>query len=113
LYFSRAAIPFLREDDDTAIRDTRIRQHIGVYAYTRDALQQWVRWPIHPLERIERLEQLRPLAHGLAIGVAETDEAPESGIDTEDDLLHANARWTIFAQAMASPTPPLPLQTNP
>lgn len=109
LYFSRAAIPFLREDDDATLRDTLIRQHIGVYAYTRDALQQWVSWPTHPLERIERLEQLRPLAHGLVIGVADTDEPPEGGIDTEDDLLHANARWTILAQAMAVPTPPVPL----
>ncbi len=112
LYFSRASIPFLREDDDATLRDALIRQHIGVYAYTRDALQQWVSWPAHPLERIERLEQLRPLAHGLVIGVADTDESPEGGIDTEDDLLHANARWTILAHAMASPPPTMPFQTH-
>ncbi len=41
----------------------------------------------------ERLEQLRPLAAGIAMGVATIDEAPQFGIDTEDDLLRANARW--------------------
>ena len=94
LYFSRAPIPFLRESTDAAMRDPLVRQHVGVYAYHRDALQQWVGWPPHPLELIERLEQLRPLAHGLAIGVADV-AAIEGGIDTEDDLARANARWAL------------------
>lgn len=100
MYFSRAAIPFLRDAGDTgdrAVRDARVRQHIGVYAYTREALMRWVALPQHPLERIERLEQLRPLAAGIAMGVAEIGEAPAPGIDTEDDLKVANARWTDFS----------------
>jgi 3-deoxy-manno-octulosonate cytidylyltransferase (CMP-KDO synthetase) len=92
LYFSRAPIPYLRDAADAARRDPLVRQHIGVYAYTRTALQQWVGWAPHPLELIERLEQLRPLAHGLAIGVADVPHA-DGGIDTEDDLVRANARW--------------------
>jgi 3-deoxy-manno-octulosonate cytidylyltransferase (CMP-KDO synthetase) len=48
------------------------------------------------LEQIERLEQLRPLAAGLPMGVAVTNEAPASGIDTEEDLARANARWDAF-----------------
>ena len=92
LYFSRAPIPYLRETADVAIRDTLSRQHVGVYAYTRDALQAWVGWAPHPLELIERLEQLRPMAHGLAIGVADVPAA-DGGIDTEDDLERANRRW--------------------
>ena len=47
--------------------------HVGVYAYTPDALARWVALPVHPLERIERLEQLRPLAHGMRMGVAIVD----------------------------------------
>ena len=74
----------------------RTLQHIGVYAYSRDALNQWVSLPPHPLEEIERLEQLRPLAAGLSIGVAVTNEPPASGIDTEEDLERANARWDAF-----------------
>ena len=95
LYFSRAAIPFLRDDADAAQLSLVVRQHVGVYAYTRLALTQWVGWAPHPLEQIERLEQLRPLAHGIAIGVADIS-ATESGIDTEDDLLRANASWDML-----------------
>lgn len=93
LYFSRAPIPWLREDEERALRDRYVRQHIGVYAYTRDALMRWVALPPHPLERIERLEQLRPLAAGMPMGVATIDETPARGVDTEDDLTEANRRW--------------------
>ena len=93
LYFSRAPIPWLREPGDASIRTAYVRQHVGVYAYTRDALAAWVALPQHPLERIERLEQLRPLAAGLAMGVATVSELPIGGVDTEDDLARANARW--------------------
>ena len=93
LYFSRAPIPWLRDPADAPERATHARQHIGVYAYTRDALAAWVALPPHPLERIERLEQLRPLAAGLAMGVATVSEIPIGGVDTEEDLARANARW--------------------
>ena len=94
LYFSRAAIPFLRDVADAAVRAGLARQHIGVYAYTRAALAQWVALPQHPLEITERLEQLRPLAAGVPIGVATIEGDASGGIDTEDDLALANARWT-------------------
>jgi 3-deoxy-manno-octulosonate cytidylyltransferase (CMP-KDO synthetase) len=98
LYFSRAPIPFLRETrDDAALLRERVWQHIGVYAYTRDALARWVALPEHPLERIERLEQLRPLAAGWPIGVAAIDGPLRRGIDTETDLARANSEWTIFS----------------
>ena len=96
LYFSRAPVPYLRDRADSAKQAERTLQHIGVYAYTREALREWVSLPPHPLEMIERLEQLRPLAAGLPIGVAVTSEAPASGIDTEEDLERANARWDAF-----------------
>ena len=93
LYFSRAPIPHLRDPADAPLRDTRVRLHLGIYAYTPDALQAWVALPVHPLEQIERLEQLRPLAAGLAIGVATAAPVAVGGIDTEADLLRANAHW--------------------
>jgi 3-deoxy-manno-octulosonate cytidylyltransferase (CMP-KDO synthetase) len=106
LYFSRAAIPFARErgagvgahngDDTSQLARSMIRRHLGVYAYTPAALAQWVALPPHPLERIERLEQLRPLAAGIAMGVALIDAPPEPSIDTEDDLERANSRWSDF-----------------
>jgi len=97
MYFSRAPIPFLRDAADAPARVPLTLQHIGVYAYTRAALEQWLALPPHPLEDVERLEQLRPLAHGLAMGVAVVHERPEAGIDTDDDLARANARWSAFA----------------
>lgn len=96
LYFSRAPIPFLRDPSDAAERDQRVFQHVGVYAYTPDALARWVELPTHPLERVERLEQLRPLAVGMRMGVALIDRPLHAGIDTEDDLERANRTWTTF-----------------
>lgn len=93
LYFSRAPIPYLRDAGDAVFLEGLVLQHVGVYAYTREALQRWVALPQHPLEKIERLEQLRPLAAGIPIGVAIIETAGFGGIDTEDDLVRANAYW--------------------
>lgn len=89
-YFSRAPIPFDRDGAGAV----RYRQHIGVYAYTRDALTRWMRLPPVPEEQWERLEQLRPLLHGVAIGVAELPDPPARGVDTPDDLAWATAVLT-------------------
>ena len=108
LSFSRAAVPHLRDArdaDDRARRDALVRRHVGIYAYSRDALQQWVALPPHPLELVERLEQLRPLAHGIAMGVAHVARAPEPGVDTEDDLARANAHWPTWAARGAADSP--------
>ena len=94
LYFSRAPIPFLRDRSDRPVLGGQVRQHIGIYAYRREALLRWVALPVHPLEQIERLEQLRPLAAGMRMGVAVMETPPPGGIDTEDDLERANALWT-------------------
>lgn len=96
MYFSRAGIPFLRDPAEAGIRMQRALHHLGVYAYSREALRKWVTLPPHPLEMIEKLEQLRPLAAGIPMGIAVVDEPAASGIDTEEDLLRANARWDAF-----------------
>lgn len=96
LYFSRAAIPALREAEDRSVLEGTVRQHIGVYAYTPGALRRWVSLPEHPLERIERLEQLRPLAAGMRMGVAVVNGPLRGGIDTEADLDRANREWISF-----------------
>ncbi|MBI2796331.1 MAG: 3-deoxy-manno-octulosonate cytidylyltransferase [Gemmatimonadetes bacterium] len=93
MYFSRASIPFLRDPADAGRLAGQVRQHIGVYAYTHSALTAWVTLKPHPLELIEKLEQLRPLAAGWAMGVAHVTDAQLGGIDTEDDLVRANAQW--------------------
>lgn len=112
LYFSRAPIPWLRDATSVADRAThaaRLRRHVGLYAYTRDALAQWVALPVHPLEQIEKLEQLRPLAHGIAIGVAHVDVAPPPGVDTEADLARADAHWSaVYASSTPLPSDQMP-----
>lgn len=105
LYFSRAPIPFLRDPADVADRDAKLLQHLGVYAYQPDALAAWVALPTHPLERAERLEQLRPLAAGWRMGVAVVPGPAAWGIDTEDDLVRANAVWPEFLRSHASAGP--------
>lgn len=93
LYFSRAPIPYLRHASDSAARDPLVRHHIGVYAYTPAALARWVALVPHPLELAERLEQLRPLAAGMKMGVALIDARAPIAVDTEQDLMRANAHW--------------------
>ena len=88
LYFSRAAIPYKRDGkptDEELEREPFLR-HIGIYAYTRDALHDWVALAPSPLERLELLEQLRPLEAGLRIGVAIVGAA-DPGVDTPADVL--------------------------
>lgn len=106
MYFSRAPIPWLREPEDEPVRAARVLQHVGVYAYAPAALARWVALPEHPLERCERLEQLRPLAAGLAMGVAVVAEPVERGIDTPEDLAAAEARWRAAGAGSSSHTHP-------
>lgn len=97
LYFSRAAIPAVREPAD--LEEVLWWRHIGVYAYRSAVLQQVAALPPSPLERLERLEQLRALQAGLTIGVTFLDHPAWPGIDTPDDLAIADARWPDFAEA--------------
>jgi 3-deoxy-manno-octulosonate cytidylyltransferase (CMP-KDO synthetase) len=91
LYFSRAAIPRRREATDPT--DGLYWQHLGLYVYTRPALERWVAAPPSPAERAEHLEQLRALHCGLTIGVARLTEPALPGVDTPDDLRRAEAHW--------------------
>ncbi|MGA2100120.1 MAG: 3-deoxy-manno-octulosonate cytidylyltransferase [Candidatus Sulfotelmatobacter sp.] len=80
LYFSRATIPF---DRDAA--GPRYFKHLGLYAYRKSALDEFVTLPESSLEKSERLEQLRFLENGVAIHVGETPH-DSVGVDTEEDL---------------------------
>ena len=81
LYFSRSVIPFPR-DPNTAVP---YYKHIGIYAYRKDALQQFTQLPPSQLEETEKLEQLRYLENGFKIRLALT-HIPTIGIDTPEDL---------------------------
>jgi 3-deoxy-manno-octulosonate cytidylyltransferase (CMP-KDO synthetase) len=97
MYFSRLAIPYVRDPAD--FDQTAWWQHLGIYAYRRDALLRIASLQPSPLERSERLEQLRALAAGFSIGVALLDKPALPGIDTPADLAAAEARWPDFAEA--------------
>lgn len=84
LYFSRALIPYPRED--FAMPPLK---HIGVYAYRRSFLLTYAKTEQTPLEKTESLEQLRALETGHKIGVIRI-ETEDIGIDTEEDLKKAN-----------------------
>ncbi len=84
LYFSRSPIPFNRDNPT----DILFWQHIGVYAYRKATLLQYVKLPSGKLEEIEKLEQLRLLENGIPIKMVETDYQG-IGIDTPEDLKKA------------------------
>ncbi|SMP02973.1 3-deoxy-manno-octulosonate cytidylyltransferase (CMP-KDO synthetase) [Desulfurobacterium pacificum] len=85
LYFSRSLIPFPRDEKlDVSI----FLKHVGIYGYTKEALERFVSWNRGKLEEIEKLEQLRILENGEKIYVADAPSAP-FGIDTAEDLKKA------------------------
>lgn len=86
LYFSRLPIPYTRD----AGSPIRFYKHIGLYAYTRDALDIFHALPQSPLELAEKLEQLRYLENGISIRVSETPY-DTVGVDTAEDLKRAAA----------------------
>ena len=90
LYFSRAPIPWDRENFvNGGVRESTTApflRHIGMYAYSVAFLKRYIGWEASQLEQIECLEQLRILWHGESIIVATVTEIPEPGVDTEQDI---------------------------
>ncbi|MFH1655373.1 MAG: 3-deoxy-manno-octulosonate cytidylyltransferase [Candidatus Omnitrophota bacterium] len=81
LYFSRAAIPYQRQEDAQG----DYYKHIGIYAYTKDFLFTFKNLPESSLENTEKLEQLRALEAGFRIKTVQTDYET-FGVDTLEDL---------------------------
>ena len=84
LLFSRSIIPYNRE---TSILPTYY-EHIGVYAFKKQALLNFTNWPMTPLEAAEKIECLRYLENGVAIKMVVTDYMGIE-IDTPEDLKKA------------------------
>lgn len=82
LYFSRSPIPYYRLK---GAAPQRWDKHLGVYAYRRQLLEQFVQWSPSPLEKAEGLEQLRALEHGVRIKVLDSPK-DTVGVDTPEDL---------------------------
>lgn len=86
LYFSRLPIPYVRDPQN----EIRYYKHIGLYGYTRSALELFHGLPQSQLELTEKLEQLRYLENGIPIVVSETLH-DTIGVDTGADLQKAAA----------------------
>jgi len=84
LYFSRSPIPYQRDDS----QKKTFYKHIGIYAFSNQALKKMAHLSPCPLEKEEKLEQLRFLYHGMQIKVHETSKEV-FGIDTKEELLLA------------------------
>jgi 3-deoxy-manno-octulosonate cytidylyltransferase (CMP-KDO synthetase) len=93
LYFSRAPVPFHREDPGGSYG----YKHLGLYAYRRDFLIRLAALPQTALEQAESLEQLRALEHGHRIRAVETRH-DSIGVDTPADLERARQ---AFAETSA------------
>lgn len=88
LYFSRSAIPFIREPSESSAGV--YWRHIGIYAYQRSYLLGLVAEPPCALEKLEKLEQLRALDMGCRMYVLKTDDFGV-GVDTPEDVPKAEA----------------------
>lgn len=96
LYFSRSPLPYFRNP----VEGLSVLRHKGIYAYTREFLEQFVSWPPTPLERAESLEQLRALENGAIIQVITTmDTSP--GVDTPEQAREVERMLTHSHQSLA------------
>jgi 3-deoxy-manno-octulosonate cytidylyltransferase (CMP-KDO synthetase) len=86
IYFSRATIPYPRDEGGTARAMTAALHHHGIYAYRCGVLRRLVAAEPAQIEVCEKLEQLRALSLGMTIAVGVPATRPGSGVDTEDDL---------------------------
>jgi 3-deoxy-manno-octulosonate cytidylyltransferase (CMP-KDO synthetase) len=84
LFFSRSVIPYPR-NTDIAIP---YYEHIGVYAFKKQALLNFTNWPMSPLEAAEKIECLRYLENGVSIKMVVTSYMGVE-IDTPEDLIKA------------------------
>jgi 3-deoxy-D-manno-octulosonate cytidylyltransferase len=84
LFFSRSVIPYPRSTESPIT----YYEHVGVYAFKKQALLDFTNWPMSPLEAAEKIECLRYLENGVAIKMVVTEYMGVE-IDTPEDLVKA------------------------
>ncbi len=84
LFFSRSPIPYHRDKTISPV----YYEHIGVYAFRKQALLSFTSWPITPLEAAEKIECLRYLENGVPLKMVVTEYMGVE-IDTPEDLIRA------------------------
>jgi 3-deoxy-manno-octulosonate cytidylyltransferase (CMP-KDO synthetase) len=86
LYFSRSPIPHIRGEPPP------LWQHVGLYAYRRAFLLDFIELAPTPAERAEQLEQLRALENGYPIGCAIAEGWSSVPVDVPEDVARVEAR---------------------
>jgi 3-deoxy-manno-octulosonate cytidylyltransferase (CMP-KDO synthetase) len=90
LYFSRSRVPFVRDatsnDSTEWLKLAKFYKHLGIYAFRREFLLEFVQLPQSLLEKTEKLEQLRALENGFAIKVLITPH-DSIGVDRPEDVV--------------------------
>jgi 3-deoxy-manno-octulosonate cytidylyltransferase (CMP-KDO synthetase) len=84
LFFSRSTIPYPRNSEI----NVPYYEHIGVYAFRKQALINFTNWSVTPLESAEKIECLRYLEKGIPIKMVVTEYMGVE-IDTPEDLVRA------------------------
>ena len=79
MYYSRLGIPFPRGED------ARVHQQLGLYAFTKERLQEFSKLPMQTLEFAERIEMLRFLEHGYKVLMVHVEDDGLS-VDTPKDI---------------------------
>jgi len=86
LFFSRSVIPYRRNKEMSIV----YYEHIGIYAFRKQALLNFTQWPVSPLENAEKIECLRYLENGVSLRMVITDYMGVE-IDTPEDLKKAES----------------------
>ena len=84
LLFSRSPIPYHRDREVSPV----YYEHVGVYAFRKQALMNFASWAITPLEALEKIECLRYLENGIPLKMVISDYMAGK-IDTPEDLERA------------------------
>lgn len=93
LYFSRSEIPARRGEAQPGDPPRPpFYQHVGLYAYRREFLLEFVKLPRTPAEQSEELEQLRVLEHGHRIRAVVIEDWQSVPVDVPEDIEKVEAR---------------------
>ncbi len=106
LWFSKTIIPSIRKEKElrAEIEDSPIYQHIGLYGFRSDILEQFCRLPEGTYEALEGLEQLRMLENGIKIQTISMDIEEgmiQSGVDSPEDIQRAESHLAQYGEPLA------------
>ena len=102
--FSRAMIPYARDEGSDVVAANAALHHHGIYAYRCGVLRRLVSAEPSDIEVCEQLEQLRALSLGMVIAVGIPAKRPGTGVDTEEDLQRAARESSISNPQSMTPS---------